>query len=114
LSGSVGKEAVTVYAIVKAGGKQHRVQVGDTIYVERLEAPVGEKLELGQVLLVSGDSGTRVGAPVVENAAVLGTVLEQARDHKVKVFKYKKPKHYRRTRGHRQAYTSVRIDAIQA
>jgi large subunit ribosomal protein L21 len=114
LTGSVVKEAVTVYAIVKAGGKQYRVETGDTIYVERLEAPVGEKVTLDQVLLVSGDAGTRVGSPMVDKAAVMGTVLEQGRDHKVRVFKYKKRKHYRRTRGHRQSFTALRIDAIQA
>jgi large subunit ribosomal protein L21 len=103
-----------VYAIVKAGGKQYRVEKGDTIYVELLSAPVGEKVTLDEVLLLSSDGETRVGAPRVDKAAVLGTVVEQGRDHKVRVFKYKKRKHYRRTRGHRQSYTALRIDAIQA
>lgn len=102
-----------MYAIVKAGGKQYRVQAGDTIYVERLVAPVGDKVTLGDVLLIGGDGDVRVGSPRVEAAAVVGTVLEQGRDHKIRVFKYKKRKHYRRTRGHRQSYTAVRIDAIQ-
>ena len=103
-----------MYAIVRAGGKQYRVEKGDTIYIERLEAPVGEKVKLDEVLLVSDEAGTRVGAPRVAEAAVLGTVLEQGRDHKIRVFKYKKRKHYRRTRGHRQSFTALRIDAIQA
>ena len=67
-----------------------------------------------KVLLVSDEAGTKVGAPRVAEASVLGTVLEQGRDHKIRVFKYKKRKHYRRTRGHRQSFTALRIDAIQA
>lgn len=103
-----------MYAIVKAGGKQYRVEKGQVLYVERLAAEAGEKVTLGEVLLVSGDAGTRVGAPTVERAQVIGTVVEQGRDSKVRVFKYKKRKHYKRTRGHRQAYTALRIDAIEA
>jgi large subunit ribosomal protein L21 len=102
-----------VYAIVRTGGKQYRVNVGDTIYVERLEAPVGEKITLDDVLLVGGDSVT-VGSPRVAGATVVGTVVEQDRDAKIRVFKYKKRKHYRRTRGHRQSYTALRIEAVQA
>ena len=103
-----------MYAIVKAGGKQYRVAAGETIYVERLGAPVGGKVTLGAVLLVGSEAGVQVGAPLLENASVLGTVLEQGRDRKVRVFKYKKRKHYRRTRGHRQSFTALRIDAINA
>jgi large subunit ribosomal protein L21 len=103
-----------VYAIVKAGGKQYRVQQGDTIYVDRLDAPVGETVRLGEVLLVAGSEGeAKVGSPLVSQAAVVGTVVDQTRDKKVRVFKYKKRKHYRRTRGHRQSYTAVRIDSIE-
>ena len=102
-----------MYAIVKSGGKQYRVEAGDTIYVERLTAAVGETVTLDEVLLVCGDGETRVGAPRVEQAAVRGTVVDQGRDHKVRVFKYKKRKHYRRTRGHRQSFTALRIDAVQ-
>ena len=103
-----------MYAIVRTGGKQYRVQQGDTIYVERLEAPVGEQVRLDQVLLVGGGEGeARVGSPLLSGSAVVGTVVEQGRDAKVRVFKYKKRKHYRRTRGHRQGYTALRIDAIE-
>jgi len=103
-----------VYAIVKAGGKQYRVAAGETIYVERLEAAVGGKVTLDEVLLVGSEAGIRVGSPRVEAASVVGTVLEQGRDHKIRVFKFKKRKHYRRTRGHRQSFTALRIDAINA
>ena len=104
-----------MYAIIRAGGKQYRVEKGDTIYVERLATPVGEKVTLGDVLLVGGgEKGeARVGSPLVEKASVVGTVVAAGRDHKIRVFKYKKRKHYRRTKGHRQSYTALRIDAIE-
>jgi len=103
-----------VYAIIQSGGKQYRVQAGDVIRVERLEAPAGETVTLSEVLLVGAEGATRVGAPLVAGASVVGTVVEQGRDRKVRVFKYKKRKHYRRTRGHRQAFTALRIDRIEA
>jgi large subunit ribosomal protein L21 len=104
-----------VYAIVRSGGKQYRVAQGETIYVERLETPVGQQVKLADVLMVGGeeDGKVRVGVPFLDKVAVLGTVVEQARDHKIRVFKYKKRKHYRRTRGHRQSYTALKIDSIE-
>ena len=103
-----------MYAIIRAGGRQYRVQQGDTIYVERLTTPVGETVRLGEVLMVAGGDGeARVGMPLLSQVAVVGTVVDQGRDKKVRVFKYKKRKHYRRTRGHRQAYTALRIDSIE-
>ena len=103
-----------MYAIIRTGGKQYRVAQGDTIYVERLEAAVGGKVTLGEVLFVGGgEKGeTKVGAPLIDKASVAATVVEHGRDHKIRVFKYKKRKHYRRTRGHRQGYTALRIDGI--
>jgi large subunit ribosomal protein L21 len=104
-----------VYAIIRAGGKQYRVAEGDTIYVERLATPLGETVTFGEVLFLGGDSSEpKVGSPLLEGASVGATVVDQGRDSKIRVFKYKKRKHYRRTRGHRQAYTGVRIDSIQA
>jgi large subunit ribosomal protein L21 len=103
-----------VYAIIRAGGKQYRVEPGDVVHLSRVEAEVGTTLTLDDVLLVGGDEGVRVGTPRVTSAAVLATVLEQGRDAKIRVFKYKKRKHYRRTRGHRQAFTAVRIDQVRA
>ena len=102
-----------MYAIVRSGGTQYRVQPGETIYLESLPGAKGDKVTLGEVLLVAGEGDPRVGSPLVDKASVLGTVVEQGRDHKVRVFKYKKRKHYRRTRGHRQSYTAVRIDSIE-
>ena len=103
-----------MYAIIRAGGKQYRVKAGDTIHLESLPAKAGEKVVLGEVLLVGGDEGeARLGSPLVPKAQVVGTVLEQGRGPKIRVFKYKKRKHYRRTRGHRQSFTALRIDAIE-
>ena len=104
-----------MYAIIRAGGKQYRVTPGDTIYVEKLDGAAGDKVSLGEVLLLGGgDGATKVGAPLVSGAKVAATVLEQGRDKKIRVFKFKKRKHYQRTRGHRQSYTALRIDAIEA
>ena len=102
-----------MYAIVRSGGKQYRVAPGETIYLESLTGAKGDKVTLAEVLLVAGEGEPKLGSPLVDKAAVLGTVVEQGRDHKVRVFKYKKRKHYRRTRGHRQSYTAVRIDTIE-
>ena len=103
-----------MYAIIRAGGKQYRVTEGDTIHLESLSAKAGEKVVLGEVLLVGGGDGDpRMGSPLVAKAQVVGTVLEQGRGPKVRVFKYKKRKHYRKTKGHRQSFTALRIDAIE-
>jgi large subunit ribosomal protein L21 len=102
-----------VYAIIRAGGKQYRVEKGDVVRVERLSGEVGSKVTLGEVLLVGGDD-LKVGSPTVAGASVEGTVVEHDRGAKIRVFKYKKRKHYRRTRGHRQHVTAVRIDAVRA
>ena len=101
-----------MYAIIRTGGKQYRVQAGDVVRVEHLEAAVGAKVTLDEVLFLGDETGTTVGAPRVANAAVLATVVEDGRDKKIRVFKYKKRKHYRRTKGHRQSFTAVRIDRV--
>jgi len=103
-----------VYAIIRTGGKQYRVQPGDVVRVEHLDGEVGQSVTLGDVLLLAGEGEPRVGNPLLAGVSVQGTVVEQDRSAKVRVFKYKKRKHYRRTRGHRQAFTAVRIDAVQA
>ncbi len=103
-----------MYAIIRTGGKQYRVKPGDVVRVERLQGEPGAQVTLGDVLLVAGEGEPRVGNPVLAGVSVVGTVVEQDRGTKVRVFKYKKRKHYRRTRGHRQAFTAVRIDAVQA
>lgn len=103
-----------MFAVIETGGKQYRVEKGDVVRVERLEGVVGSTVTLDDVLLVGGEGEPRVGSPRLEGAAVVGTVVEQDRDAKIRVFKYKKRKHYRRTRGHRQSFTAVRIDSVRA
>ncbi len=103
-----------MYAIIRTGGKQYRVKPGDVVRVEHLEGEVGQSVTLGDVLLLAGEGEPRVGNPLLSGVSVVGTVVEQDRGAKIRVFKYKKRKHYRRTRGHRQSYTAVRIDAVQA
>jgi large subunit ribosomal protein L21 len=105
-------EEQNVYAIIRAGGKQYRVQPGDTIRVERIGSAVGEKITLDEVLLVAKGDNVQLGSPRVASASVSGVVVEQDRGQKIRVFKYKKRKHYRRTRGHRQYFTALRIESI--
>lgn len=101
-----------MYAIIRTGGHQYRVQPGDTIEVERLEAETGSQVELGEVLMVSNDSGVQVGSPLVEGAKVVATVLRQGKGEKLIVFKYKPKKRYRRKTGHRQSLTTLSIKEI--
>ncbi len=102
-----------MYAIVETGGKQYRVQPGDTIAVERLPGEPGETLELDRVLLIGGDGErARVGSPGVAGAVVRAEVVEHARGEKVIVFRYKSKVRYRRKTGHRQALTRLRIRDI--
>jgi large subunit ribosomal protein L21 len=103
-----------VYAIIRTGGKQYRVKPGDVVRVERLDGEVGASVTLGDVLFLAGEGEPRIGSPLLQGVSVVGTVVEQDRDAKIRVFKYKKRKHYRRTRGHRQSFTAVRIDSVQA
>ena len=102
-----------MYAIVKTGGKQYRVETGDTIQVDSLDAAVGAKITLDEVLLVGGGD-VKIGEPRVADAQVVGTVVSQERDRKIRVFKYKRRKHYRRTRRHRQSLTTLRIEEVRA
>ena len=101
-----------MYAVIRSGGKQYRVTPGQTIRMERVAGDVGSKLELKDVLLVQNDGDSQLGSPVLANAIVEATVVEQDRAKKIIVFKKKRKKQYRRTRGHRQNYTAVRIDKI--
>jgi len=102
-----------LYAIVETGGKQQRAVPGETLKVERLAAEVGETVRLDRVMLVSRDGQVSLGKPYVNGASVTATVTAQDRGPKVLVFKKKKRKGYRRTKGHRQSYTSLRVEAIE-
>lgn len=103
-----------MYAVVKTGGKQYRVQEGDVIYVEKLDAEVDSTVELEEVLAVGTDAGIKVGAPVVAGAKVVAKVAAQGKAKKVIVFKYKPKKDYRRKQGHRQPFTKLVIEKIEA
>jgi large subunit ribosomal protein L21 len=103
-----------VYAIMRTGGKQYRVEPGDTVRVEKLAADQGTSVRIDDVLLFSDQGGVRVGKPRLSGVSILGTIVEQGRDRKIRVFKHKHRKHYRRTHGHRQSYTALRIDSIEA
>ena len=103
-----------MYAVVETGGKQYRVTVGDKIRIEKIDKPTGETVELDKVLLVSGDTGVKVGQPYVSNAKVVGEIIDQDRAKKILGFKYKRRKKYRKTWGHRQYYTEVEVKEIKA
>jgi large subunit ribosomal protein L21 len=101
-----------MYAVIKSGGKQYRVAPGQTIRLEKVAGEVGAKIELGNILLVENDGNVQVGSPLVANAKIQATVVEHDRAKRILVFKKKRKKQYRRTQGHRQDYTAVRIDNI--
>ncbi len=102
-----------MYAIVETGGKQEKAVPGETLQVERLPGEVGETIRLDRVMLVNRDGQISLGKPYVDGASVTATVTAQDRGPKVLVFKKKKRKGYRRTKGHRQSYTSIRVEAIE-
>ena len=103
-----------MYAVVKTGGKQYKVQEGDTIRVEKLEVKEGDTVELDTVLMLTDGDKVTVGTPVVEGASVSATVKAQGRGKKIRIIKFKRRKHYRRQMGHRQAYTELAITGIKA
>ena len=103
-----------MYAVLTTGGKQYRVQEGDVLFVEKLNAEVDSTVELTEVLAVAKDGEIKVGAPVVEGAKVVAKVLAQGKAKKVVVFKYKRKKDYRRKNSHIQSYTKIVIEKIEA
>ena len=103
-----------MYAIIETGGKQYKVQEGDVVYVEKLNAEEGEAVNFDKVLLMSSDAGVTPGKPYVEGANVEGTVLAQGKSKKVIVYKYKAKKNIRKKQGHRQPYTMVKIESLSS
>ena len=103
-----------MYAIIKTGGKQYKVAEGDVVYVEKLEAAVGDAVSFDQVLTVVTDAEVKVGKPLVEGAKVTAKVEAQGKEKKILVFKYKAKSNYRRRQGHRQPFTKVVIEKIEA
>ena len=100
------------YAVISTGGKQYKVKQGEVVQVERFDGEVGTPVTFDDVLLYSGDDNLAIGTPVLENAVVKGHIVDQGKDRKIVVFKYKRRKGYRRKQGHRQPYTAVKIDQI--
>ena len=101
-----------MYAIIKSGGKQYKVEPGAQLRVESLKADVGAAVSFGEVLFIGDGEAVSVGAPLVSGAQVKATVVGHGRGDKVKIFKLRRRKHYQKTQGHRQNYTEVRIDDI--
>ena len=101
-----------MYAVVRSGGKQYRVSPGGSVRVEKLAGEVGSKVTLDEVLMIGGEGDVKIGTPTVDGASVSGTITAQGRGDKIRVFKMKRRKGYRRTQGHRQDYTEIAIDGI--
>ena len=101
-----------MYAIVQTGGKQYRVQPGEVLRVESLPGDVGGTVELKQVCLVQGDKGLQIGKPWVDKAKVTAEIVEQGRTRSITIFKKHRRKNYRRTKGHRQGFTQIKITDI--
>jgi large subunit ribosomal protein L21 len=102
-----------MYAVVRTGGKQLRVEPGDVVEVERLAAQPGERVELSEVLLL-GDDPVRIGTPTIEGARVVATVEGLSQGPKLRIFKVRRRKRYRLRKGHRQGYTRIRVESIEA
>lgn len=102
------------HAIILTGGKQYRVAEGDVVFIEKLEAAAGESVKFDQVLAVIDGDAARFGAPVIDGATVTANVVKNGKSPKIRVYKMKPKKGYRRTQGHRQPYTKVQIETINA
>ena len=101
-----------MYAVVVTGGKQYRVEEGQTLKVEKLEVATGENVELEKVLLIGNGDDVKIGAPVVEGAKVTAEVVNHGRHKKVKILKFKRRKHHMKQMGHRQWFTELKITSI--
>jgi large subunit ribosomal protein L21 len=102
-----------MYAVIRSGGKQYRVSQGGSLRVEKLAGEVGSSVTLDDVLMVGEGDDVKIGTPTVDGAQITGTIVAQGRGPKIRVFKMKRRKGYRRMHGHRQDYTEIRVDAIQ-
>jgi large subunit ribosomal protein L21 len=103
-----------MYAVIQTGGKQYRVAQGEDIKVEKIAGEAGDNVVFDQVLLAGADENIRIGNPYLENAKVVGRLKGHGKNRKVVVFKYKRRKVFRKTRGHRQEYSLVSIESIEA
>jgi large subunit ribosomal protein L21 len=103
-----------MYAVIKTGGKQYKVAAGEKIKVEQIAADVGQEIVIDQVLAVGIGADLTVGSPLVAGASVKATVVAQGKHDKIHIFKMRRRKHYRKSQGHRQAYTELQISAVTA
>ncbi|MFG6160662.1 50S ribosomal protein L21 [Halomonas sp. 1390] len=103
-----------MYAVIKSGGKQYRVQEGQTLKLEKLEVPTGDTIEFDEVLLVGNDEDVKIGAPLVEGAKVAAEIVSHGRGDKVTILKFRRRKHSMKRQGHRQWFTEVKITGISA
>lgn len=103
-----------MYAVIKSGGKQHRVSIGETLKVELLKADVGTSLKVEDVLMVVNGTDVKIGQPVVAGASVEAEVVSHGRGKKVRIVKHRRRKHYHKEQGHRQWFTELKITAINA
>lgn len=101
-----------MYAVIKTGGKQYQVAVGDKLKIEQIPADIGSKITLSEVLMVADGENVVIGTPVVAGASVTASVINEGRHDKVRIFKMRRRKHYQKHQGHRQNYTEIQIDAI--
>jgi len=103
-----------MYAVIKTGGKQHKVVVGEKLKVEQIPADIGAEITLDQILAVGEGESIQFGTPLVSGASVIATVIAHGRHDKVTIFKMRRRKHYQKHAGHRQNYTQLRIESINA
>lgn len=103
-----------MYAVIATGGKQYRVEKDDVLRVEKISGEVGDTVSFDQVLMFADEENVSIGRPLLENVTVKGHIVEQDRAKKIIVFKFKRRKRYRRKQGHRQSFTAVKVDAIEA
>jgi large subunit ribosomal protein L21 len=101
-----------MYAVIKTGGKQYQVAVGDKIKIELIPADIDSKITLSEVLMIADGDKTVIGNPLVNGASVTASVLAEGRHKKVRIFKMRRRKHYQKHQGHRQYFTEIQIDAI--
>ncbi|OQY12745.1 MAG: 50S ribosomal protein L21 [Desulfobacteraceae bacterium 4572_187] len=103
-----------MYAIVNTGGKQYKIHQGDVLRVEKIPGEIGNSISFAEVLMFADGKDVSIGRPLLDNVTVKGHIVEQGKAKKIIVFKYKRRKRYRRKQGHRQQYTAVKIDSIEA
>lgn len=103
-----------MYAVIESGGKQHRVEEGEVLQLEKFEAATGDKVKFDKILLVGEGESVKIGTPYVEGSQVEAEVLKQGRGEKIKIIKFNRRKHYKKTQGHRQLFTEVKITGIKA